>query len=111
MNNNFSFEEKDLVKVNSIDNNCITEDPGLYLKDSICVVRKDRKVPMIFVNQNNNSYRIPKGYIVGRVTAFRPKEISEIQIQKDTEEKIDVPERFEHCTQRLVRKNNDLYAK
>lgn len=111
VNNNFPLEEKDLVEVNSIDNNCIMEDPGLYLKDSVCVVRRDRKIPMIFVNQTNKSYKIPKGYIVGRVTALRPKEISDIQTQQDNEEKIDVPERFEHSIQRLVRKNNDLFAK
>lgn len=68
------------------------------------------KIPMIFVNQTYKSYKIPKGYIVGRVTAFRPKEISDIQTQQDNEEKIDVPERFEHSIQRLVRKNNDLFA-
>lgn len=45
------------------------------------------------------------------VTALRPEEISEIQTQQDTKEKIDVPERFEHSIQRLVRKNNDLFAK
>lgn len=30
VNNNFPLEEKDLVEVNSIYNNCIMEDPGLF---------------------------------------------------------------------------------
>lgn len=47
INNNFSLEESDLVEVNSIDNNCIMEDPGLYLKDNVCRVRKDKKLQMI----------------------------------------------------------------
>lgn len=41
-------------------------DPGLHLQDVMCVVRKDKKVPIIFANQTNK-YTTPKGYIVGRV--------------------------------------------
>ncbi|XP_065928361.1 uncharacterized protein [Magallana gigas] len=111
INNNFPLEKSDLVEVNSIDNNCIMEDPGLYLKDAVCIVRKDKKVPMIFVNQTNKNYKIPKGYIVGRITALKQKEISEIQTTQDTKEEIDVPKRFEHSIKRLVSKNNDLFAK
>lgn len=111
INNNFPLEKNDLVEVNSIDNNCIMEDPGLYLKDAVCIVRKDKKVPMIFVNQTNKNYKIPRGYIVGRITALKQKEISEIQTTQDTKEEIDVPKRFEHSIKRLVSKNNDLFAK
>lgn len=50
INNNFFLEKNDLVEVNSIDNNCIMEDLGLYLKDVVCIVWKDKKVLMIFVN-------------------------------------------------------------
>lgn len=32
MNNNFTIEECDLLEVNSIENNCVMEDPWLYLK-------------------------------------------------------------------------------
>ena len=87
------------------------EDPGLYLKDAVCIVRNDKKVPMIFVNQSNKNYKIPRGYIVGRITALKQKEISEIQTTQDTKEEIDVPRRFEHSIKRLVSKNNDLFAK
>lgn len=38
INNNFFLEKSDLVEVNSIDNNCIMEDLGLYLKDVVCIV-------------------------------------------------------------------------
>lgn len=55
------------------------EDQRLNLKDSVCLVRRDSKILMIFVNQTNESYEFPRGYIVGRVTALKPKEISEIQ--------------------------------
>lgn len=41
---------------------------------------------MISVNQNN---KIPRGYIVGRITALKPKEISEMHARQDSEEKID----------------------
>lgn len=61
------------------------EDPGLNLKKLTLCCPRDRKVPMIFVNQNNKSYIIPKGYIVGRFTALK----------QDAQYEIDVPERFE----------------
>lgn len=32
INNNFTIEECDLLEVNSIENNCVMEDPWLYLK-------------------------------------------------------------------------------
>lgn len=41
INNNFTLEECDLHEVNSIENNCVMEDPWLYLKDTVCIVRKD----------------------------------------------------------------------
>lgn len=111
VNNNFLLGENDLVEVNSIDNNCIIKDPGLYLKETVDLVRRDRKVLMIFVNRTNKSYKIPRGYIVGCVTGLRPNEISKMQFQQDEEEKIKVPKRFEHSIQRLVRKNNDLFQR
>lgn len=44
---------------------------------------------MIFVFQTNKSYKIPRGNIVGRITALKPQEITEIHARQDTEEKID----------------------
>lgn len=72
------------------------EDAGIVLKDAVCIVRKDKKVQMIFVNQTNKTYKILRGYIVGCVTALKQKEISEIQTTQDTKVEIDVLKRFEH---------------
>lgn len=77
-----------MVEVNSIDNNFIIEDPGLYSKDLVCVARRDRQIPMVFVNQTNKSYTILTEYIVGRVTALKPKETAEMQAKQDTEERL-----------------------
>lgn len=44
---------------------------------------------MIFVFQTNKSYKIPRGNIVGRITALKPQEVTEIHARQDTEEKID----------------------
>lgn len=45
--NNFPLVQSDLVEVNSSDNNCIIENPGLFSKDVLCILRKHKKVPMI----------------------------------------------------------------
>lgn len=82
--NNFPVFENDEVKVNSLVKNVSLRTQGYILKDSVYVVRRDRK--MIPVNQNN---KIPRGYIVGRITALKPKKISEIHARQDTEEKIE----------------------
>lgn len=48
---------------------------------------------------------------MGRITSVNSKEISEISSGQNTNEKIDVPKRFEQSVQRLVNKNKDLFAK
>lgn len=111
VNNKFPSQESDLVEVNCIDNDCIMEEPGLYLKDSLCEVRIDGRIPLIIVNQSNKSYKIRRGYIVGRITSVNPKEILEISSGQNTNEKIDAPKRFEQSVQRLVNRNKDLFAK
>lgn len=50
INNNFTIEECDLLEVNSIENNCVMEDPWLYLKDTVCIVLKDKRFLKIFLN-------------------------------------------------------------
>lgn len=44
---------------------------------------------MIFVFQTNKSYKIPRGNIVGRITALKPQDITEIHARQGTEKKID----------------------
>lgn len=68
-----------LVEVKIIDNKCIMEDSGLYLKDVSCIVRRDEKVQMIFINQTSKNYKITRGYIVGHVTALKHMNYLEIQ--------------------------------
>lgn len=49
INNNFILEESDSLEVNSKDNNCGMEDSWLYLKDTVCIVRKDKRFLKIFL--------------------------------------------------------------
>lgn len=42
INNNFTTEECDLLEVNSIENNCVMEDPWLYLKTQFVYFEKTR---------------------------------------------------------------------
>lgn len=84
--NNFPVFENDEVKVNSLVKKCVIEDPGLYFKRLRLCSSYRQEIPMISVNQNN---KITRGYIVGRITALKPKEISEMHARQDSEEKID----------------------
>lgn len=49
---------------------CTIKDSGLNLKDSVCIVFKNKKISMIFVNQTNKRYKLPGFYMVVRVTAL-----------------------------------------
>lgn len=55
--------------MNGIDK-CTLKDSGLNLKDSVCIVLKNKKISMIFVNQTNKRYKLPEVYMVVRVTAL-----------------------------------------
>lgn len=56
-------------EMNGIDK-CTIKDSGLNLKDSVCIVFKNKKISMIFVNQTNKRYKLPGVYMVVRVTAL-----------------------------------------
>lgn len=108
---NFPLEDCGVVELNNIDNNCVLEYFGLYLKESVCSVGKDERVSLILVNQTNKTYKIPRRCIVGRMEVLKPQEISNIYIEQDPREKIDVPKRFENDIQKLIKENNDLFAR
>lgn len=40
------------------------------IKDSVCIVFKNKKISMIFVNQTNKLYKLPEVVMVVRVTAL-----------------------------------------
>lgn len=50
INTNFTLEECDLLEINSIENICVMEDQWLYLKDTFCIVRKDKRFLKISLN-------------------------------------------------------------
>lgn len=56
-------------EMNGIDK-CTLKDSGLNLKDSVCIVFKNKKISMIFVNQTNKRYKLPGVYMVVRVIAL-----------------------------------------
>lgn len=111
VNNNFPIEQIDFVEVHNIDNECLLDDPGVYIKDSVCAVRQSRNIPIIIVNQSNRHYKIPRGHIVGRVTPTETTEICEIQNDTSEDEKINVPRKFETSIKSIIRRNKDLFAK
>ena len=63
------------------------------------------------MNQSNRHYKIPRGHIVGRVTATDSSEICEIQNDSGEEEKINVPRNFETSVRNVIKRNQDLFAK
>lgn len=56
--------------MNGIDK-CTIKDSGLNLKDSVCIVFKNNKISMFFVNKTNERYELPEVYMVVRVTALK----------------------------------------
>ena len=111
VNNNFPIEQVAFVEVQNIDNDCLLDDPGVYIKDSVCSIKESRHIPIIIVNQSNRHYKIPRGHIVGRVTATDVTEICEIQNDSNANEKIKVPKEFELSVRNIIKRNKDLFAR
>lgn len=94
--------------MNGIDK-CTLKDSGLNLKDSVCIVFKNKKISMIFVNQTNKRYKLPEVYMVVRVTALNEKKFPSIKPNKT--HKKGLMYKKSNTIQRHVRKSNDLLAK
>jgi hypothetical protein len=79
-----------------VHNDCLLDDPDVYIKDSVCTIKESRHIPIIIKNQSNRPYKIPRAHIVGRVTATDMTEIFEIQNDRNENEMIKVVRNLNH---------------
>ena len=61
INQGFQIPDSGLVETTNIDSDCIRDDPGLSLQESVYTIRQEKKLPVMLVNQTNRHYRFREG--------------------------------------------------
>ena len=80
----FPRKEMELVEIKPM-SDCLKEDPGLTLQDSITEI-KGRRLPVMIVNNTNKTQKIPAGHIIGQINKLARDEVKSIQEVSNTEQ-------------------------
>jgi hypothetical protein len=115
----FNIPPSGVVAIGNMDEECIFDEPGLVVQESIHVLKETGKLPIVIVNRTNRHYNLWKGSIVGKITAFDESEISTVDTETEEDEQvtkgdfanIQVPEKYQKDIWQIIQKNKDLFAK
>lgn len=105
------------LEVNAIDTYFINDEPGLMIGSAVARTKKSRKVPVLLVNNTNKTFKIKRGCVIGRInaideTSIEPStmEATDNKASQDPMTEFNVPPEHRPRIERLVDKNNDLFA-
>jgi hypothetical protein len=94
---------------------CIDDEPGLQLMDTILTVSNSNKIPICVVNNTGRTVRLRKDYVIGKldksvkintVTSSNDKQFKE----NDEQFKFNCNPKYTHLIQPILKKNTDLFA-
>ena len=117
LNQGFQLTDSKTLEVTNIDAGCIQDEPGLRLREAVNTAKTPHKIPVMIVNETNKCYRLRRGSVIGKARPLDTNEINNVepmevdQPEETEEDEIDVPEKHKRNITRLVKKNNDLFAK
>ena len=118
LNQGFQLPNSKVIEITPL-NECINDEPGLHIRESINTSKNPTRIPIMIINETNRYYRLKKGGVVGKARPLFPSEISsvepmdvdECQEPDDDLKEIKVPEGHRRHITQLVRGNKDLFAK
>lgn len=116
LSSGFQRKYGDIIEIQNIDE-CINDEPGLFIKDSVDRVRKTRKVSILVVIRSNKAYALTRGFVIGKAIFANKSEINNINLSNnnssylDDFKEIDMPEEYKSCVLDIVLANKDLFAK
>lgn len=116
LSSGFQRKYGDIIEIQNIDE-CINDEPGLFIKDSVDRVRKTRKVSILVVNRSNKAYALKRGFVIGKAKSANKSEINYINLSNNNFsysedfKEIDVPKEYKSCVLDIVQANKDLFSK
>ena len=119
LNKGFQIPDSGLVEITNMDSDCIRGEPGLQLRGSVNKAIRNRKMPVMIINQTNRHYRLKRGDVIGRAHILNNTEVAMVENQKTgltlnsnvDDEEIRVPDEYRDDILNIVHQNIDLFAK
>ena len=113
------LNETKLYEISSIENGYIGTEPGLMVANTVVKPNKQRKFPIMIVNNTNRTIKLRKGCVVGKAELVYEQNMvtvkDKIQATKgptkvDNINKVNAPGEHKQTITKLVKKNRDLFA-
>ena len=114
------LNETKLYEISSIENGFIGTEPGLMVANTVVKPNKQRKFPVMIVNNTNKTVKLKKECVVGKAESVYEQNMvivkDKIQVTKgptnqvDNINKVNAPEEHKRTITKLVKKNRDLFA-
>ena len=100
-----------------IDKGFLINQPGLQIINTVSTLSKDRSLPLLIVNNTNKFIKILRHGLLARISGIQNNvaSVNSVIQNKSCETKIDlndldVPEQYRPKIERLIMKNQDLFA-
>ena len=117
----FHLSNSRLIEISQLEPGCISNEPGITLKESVNTVKSPYRIPVLIINETNKSYRLRRGSVIGKARPLNsqdilaidedePMEIDDPRPETDIED-LYVPDERRGEVIRLLRNNRDLIAK
>ena len=117
--NTNEFPRSKLYSISAVDTNCIGTEPGLLVSNSVAKLGRNRTMPIMVVNQTNQSIRLAKGCIIAKLEAVDKDSVQNVNSVLKEDNKldasdwttdVDVPGEHRDVIVDFLRENSDLFA-
>ena len=78
LNQGFQLPNSKVIEITPL-NECINDEPGLHIRESINTSKNPTRIPIMVINETNRYYRLKKGSVVGKARPLFPSEISSVE--------------------------------
>ena len=109
----------ELYAVSAIEKGFMGNQPGLMVSNSIAKMSKNRRLPILVVNNTNQTVSLSKGCVIAKVDSIASSRIESVNnLVKNTkpgdgkvwDADVDVPSHYKPQIQKFLKKNKDLFA-
>ena len=104
-------------EISQIDKGFIVNQPGLQIINTVSTLNKDRSLPLLIVNNTNKFIKIYRHYLLAKISGIQNKVASVNSVIKNKPcnntldlKDLDVPEQYRSKIEKLVLRNQDLFA-
>ena len=104
-------------EITQIDKGFLVNQPGLQIINTVSTLAKDRSLPLLIVNNTNNFIKIYRHGLLAKISGIQNNvaSVNSVIQNKNCETKLDlkdldVPEQYRSKIEKLVLKNQDLFA-